>query len=231
MRFFFFLLLFPLFAFGATLKERIARAETGDFVVMSQGKSSSVLLIRSLSSSSLILEEITAPEKENRPWKEWVEKGAPGHTSWVMYEIDLVENKLVESYSPSQKRWLFVDEVDAFLPQLLALNLSPIAKDNRKRIGPPPPPGEPDQRAFWIPPFVTSGAKKERPQVESWQGVWPEDGSRLEACLVELYFEKETPLPIWIELKSPHYAFKIRAVDSGRKLTSPAPPLPKRESP
>ena len=46
-----------------TLKEKFTQAEPGDYVVTAQGKNYSTLFIRSLSDGSLVLEEITAPEK------------------------------------------------------------------------------------------------------------------------------------------------------------------------
>jgi hypothetical protein len=213
-----------------TLKEKFAQAEPGDYIMTAQGKNYSTLFIRSLSETSLVLEEITAPEKALSPQKikDWVARGAPGHSSWIAYEIDLQENTLKECYSFDQKGWLFVREGEFLLAKLLAMSLDLKPETRRKRIGPAPTSGEPDHRAIWNPPLISEGKKIPKAKFEVWSGRWPKDDTPVSDCEVEFYFTQSFAMPYWIEIKSPHYAVKIRTVNSGKGLTSFFSSIPKR---
>src|ERR1700690_1336291 len=78
-----------------SLLEKFQKAQPGDYIVTEQSKTYSLLLIRSITTSSLLLEEINVPanaiDLSKTSWKEWIENKAPHHTSWLMYEIDLLE--------------------------------------------------------------------------------------------------------------------------------------------
>ena len=72
--------------------------------------------------------------------------------------------------------------------------------------------------------MVFEGSKSVKPAFEIVKTQWPDDHSRLALSTIELYFSKDRPafpFPYWLEVKSPHYAFKMRAVDSGSGLRSP----------
>jgi hypothetical protein len=223
------------FVYAFSLKEKVLSGHAGDFVVTSHSNTYTVLLIRSISEKNLFLEEISASEetlKEMRKsnefsWRSWVEKGAPGHTSWTAYEVDLSTNKLVECYSYSQKGWLYVDDPNQFLPKLLSLSLNRVPENARKRIGPPPSEGEADHRSLWNPPVTQDGKTQQRSNLIPWSGKWPYDSSIISGCQVELYFGN-APFPYWIDIKSPHYTASIRSVDSGSALNSPMPQMPQR---
>jgi hypothetical protein len=84
--------------------------------------------------------------------------------------------------------------------------------------------GEEDHRSLWHPPIIVEGHKVSQPSFEVWKTKWPDDGSLLALCSIELYFAKDRPsfpFPYWLEVKSPHYTFKMRAIDSGSNLVSP----------
>jgi hypothetical protein len=224
MRTFFFALLALCICSSFTLKSKLLKAELGDYIVTEQDKIASVLLVRSLTSSKLVLEEISAPMsaiKTPPSWAKWVQERAPGHTSWTLYEIDLKTNQLSSCYSVSQKIWIKIEESELFFPKLLALPLQPVEHDKRKRIGPAPQADEEDHRALWIPAVVSEGKKVEKPVCEVFQARWPEDNSLLSLCAIELYFTPALSFPYWIELSNGHYTLKIRTIDSGKGLVSP----------
>jgi hypothetical protein len=216
-----------------TLEQRFFYAQAGDFIVTAQESNYSLLCIRAITSDILLLEEISVPSHQvdvkKIHWKEWVSNKAPGHTSWTLYEIDRKSNTLVECFSYSKNGWLFLDESEQFLTRLFSLQLTLVSNKERKKIGPPPLGNEEDRRALWNPPLIVEGKKIAKPYFEVLKAQWPDDGSRLSRCDLELYFAKDFPFPYWLEVQSPHYAFKMRTIDSGHALFSPmAGPMPHR---
>lgn len=230
---FIFLFFFPLFLFSDSflhLKEKFYCGKVGDYIVSSQEGHYSLLFIRSLSKESLILEEVTIPEYlidlKQCDWQSWLNKKAPGHTSWTLYEVSLDTGKLIEAFSYSKKGWLYLTESEQFFSRLMTLPLTRVSQENRKKIGPSPEKGEEDRRALWNPPVTIYGKKLSKPSFEVFSTRWPEDSSPLSSCHIELYFFKDDPsfpFPFWLEIKSPHYSFKMKAVDSGHNLFSPIP--------
>lgn len=211
-----------------TMQQKFAHAHEGDFVVTHQESNYSLLFIRSITAHTLLLEEISVPEKQidlkKIDWKEWTAKKAPGHTSWTLYEINRKTGKLVECFSYSKNGWIYVEESEQFLARLMTLPLHHVPEGERKKIGPAPEQSEDDHRAVWNPPLVIEGKKIHKAAFEVMKAKWPDDGSRLKGCTIELYFSQEEasfPFPYWLEVHSPHYAFKMRAVDSGHHLISP----------
>ncbi len=224
------------FAAPSSMEEKFAHAEAGDFIVTAQEGNYSLLFIRSITSDTLLLEEISVPHKQidlkKIDWKKWAAEKAPGHTSWTLYEIDRASGKLIECFSYSKNGWLYLDQSEQFLTRLLTLPLSPVAPAERKKIGPEPGQGEADRRAPWNPPLIVEGKKSSKPAFDVVKTKWPDDGSRLSLCGIELYFAKDRPdfpFPYWLEVHSPHYAFKMRTIDSGHTLVSAMPgPMPHR---
>ncbi len=229
-----FLLFFcPLILHAITLEQRIAQAESGDFIVTAQENNYSLLFIRSITSDTLLLEEISVPahqiDLKKIRWKDWAVRKAPGHTSWILYEIDRKTGKLIECFSYSKNGWLYLEESEQFLTKLLTLPLSFVSEKERKKIGPPPANTEEDRRAVWNPPLIIEGKKIAKPSFDVLKAHWPDDSSRLSRCLIELYFIKDFPLPYWIDVQSPHYTFKLRTIDSGHNLISAMTgPMPHR---
>lgn len=216
-----------------TLKEKFHRAQPGDFIVTEQSKNYSILFVRAINNDSIILEEITVPEKEidlhKTNWQTWLAERGPGNTSWISYEIDLDQNCLKESFSYTQNGWLFVQDSDYLLAKLLNLSLDHVWEADRRRIGPAPTDGSPDTRAIWSPTLTIDGKKVSKPKCDVWHGQWPDDKTLMAGCGIDLYFDAQRPtfpFPFWIEIHSPHYALKIRTIDSGTGLVSPMPLLP-----
>jgi hypothetical protein len=209
-----------------SLKDKMVNGLPGDYVVTEQGGTSSVLLIRALTPTHLILEEIDVPSLSRKSsdgsWKEWIAQEAPGHTAWITYIVDLESCQLQECYSHSQGVWLPARDPQHFLPRLLSLSLQKTPQDSRKRIGAPPESGQEDRRSVWNPPVVVEGQKLDKAAITAWKTKWPSDNSLIADCEIELYFSAQ-PFPVWIEIKSPHYKASLRAVDSGHNMTSPQP--------
>ncbi len=207
--------------FAQTLKEKFYKAQPGDYVVTLQAKNYSLLRVHALKGGCLTLEEITIPEEEAKPrswnWKQWAEKGAPGHTSWILYEIDLDKNRLLKCYSKVKMAAIYPEEADYLFLKFLNLPLRHLSEPERKKVGPPPQDGETDRRKIWNPTLTIEGKTVARPSFDVLQAEWPNDDSPLSSCFVEFYVDQNRPFPFpyWIEIKSSHYAFKIRAVDSG----------------
>ncbi|HEY5236257.1 MAG TPA: hypothetical protein VIJ14_08780 [Rhabdochlamydiaceae bacterium] len=216
-------ILLTTFLSAFSLKDKIVKGNPGDYVVTEQMGTYTILVIRSLSDNHLLLEEIDVPKLNLEPapssWKDWISKEAPGHTAWVSYLIDLEKNKLLETYSHSRSAWLYAEDPNNFLSRLMTLSLEKTPTDKRKRIGPPPS-GDEDHRALWLPSVTFEGKKMEKPLITAWTTKWPSDNSIIAGCEIELYFSGFS-FPYWIEIKSPHYKAVIRTIDSGRAMTSP----------
>lgn len=200
-------------------------AKPGDYVVAEQKGLIAVLIIRDIDKQLLILEEIDVPlnqQPSQLNWKEWVYQGAPGHTAWISYLIDLNKGSLLKSYSHTKESWLSLTGSFNFLPDLLNLSLSPLLPEDRKKIGPPPTDSEPDRRSLWVPPMTFEGQKVRNFPLKVFYTYWPKDDSPLTGCKIELYFSQFF-FPYWIDISLPHYRFNIRILDSGQDLQSPKP--------
>ncbi|MES2199353.1 MAG: hypothetical protein V4489_04215 [Chlamydiota bacterium] len=237
MRFFSFLILTilslsSLHAFK--MADRLLEAEKGDYIVTTQDKNYSLLLLREKTDTSIVFEEVSIPcHKIYLPgmdWADWMSLGAPGHSSWIQYEIDPHTLKLVECYSCSKRGWLYIEESEHFFSKLLSLNLSQVPQDEKKKIGHPPAQGEPDHRPFWT-PTLTSSSKKIKVPCETWKASWPKDDTLLSSCRITLYFpsKEKSFFPLWIEANNGHFNYSIRGVHFGKNLISPVAHLvPKR---
>ena len=207
------------------MADRLSDAEQGEYIVTLQDKNYSLLLIRDIQKTSVLLEEISIPSTDidisTINWRNWMKLGAPGHSSWIQYEIDLTTLNLIESYSFSKKGWLYLEESEHFLSRLLSLELSKIPSDERRKIGPSPKQEEVDQRPLWNPPFFSKG-EKNKISCEAWKSYWPKDDTLLSSCQITMYFpSKETSsFPLWIEASNGHFSYAIRVIDSGKQMTS-----------
>ncbi len=218
-------------------KDRLEKGQCGDFFVTQANKMITVAAVRSISSSTLLLEEISVPEQNLKPlpdsssaWAGWIKAKAPGHTSWSMIEVDLQTGQILECYSFSRSAWVQISPKESLLSTLMQLPLKPIDMDKRRRIGPPPLDGEADRRKLWNPPLIAGGKKIENAEFEVFEAEWPKDGSDLSGKTITLYFDKEKkyPLPFWIQVDTEHATAALRTIDSGKNLPSPFRTLPRR---
>lgn len=222
LKFFLFFILITSSVFSMTLKDRLLKAEKGDFIVTLQNNIYSLLLIQDINKSSIRIAEISLPkDKKTLPWRTWVLQDAPGNLAWNIYEIDLEKNKLIKCYSISRACYLGVSDQDNFLTRLLTLPLSPLSEEKRKKIGPAPLNEDKDHRAIWNPPMIVDGMAKKTDFIV-FQTFWPKDDSDLSGKILDLYFDKNGafPFPFWIQVTTGPIDIMLKIIDSGKSLVS-----------
>jgi hypothetical protein len=231
------LLLFLMIAtalFSSPLQERIERSCPGDYLVVEGGKIITIVSIRSVSPTSIILEEVSILSqnlKKHPPsWRDWIKERAPGHTSWSMIELDRKTGEVLECYSFTKASWIKLSSHESLLATLIKLPLTLVPNERRRKIGPPPMGGELDTRKIWEPPTFFEGKKQGGLHFDVFEAAWPSDNSPLSGSNVLLYFDREElfPLPFWIQVETAHAQIAIRTIDSGREFPSPYRKIPRR---
>lgn len=223
----------PLQAQELFLRDNLQRAQPGDFIVISSNKTQTLMHIYAKQNQVLTIEEIAVPESKRSSdlgWKEWVRQGAPGNTSWVMFDIDLRTGQMLRYYSFTKKNWFEIPEADNLLSKLLNLKFFKIPDDVRKRVGPKPTSG-PDLRPLWQPRMMVEGKPIQGVPFDAWRTKWPRDGSDLSGKTIEVYLPRDSQrypayFPYWLQINGVIGKAKIRIIDSGSRLQSPRPPLP-----
>ena len=227
----------PLFGDQFSLSESLKEAQPGDYVVSVQGKCLTLFHIFDVKDSTITIEEISAPvaEKKNiQNWQAWIDRGAPRHLSWVMYELDLVSKNIEDIYSFSQRGWQKVYSQEQVFPTLISLNFNLIKDSTRKKAGPRPPLDIPDTRSIWNPPVFLDGKKVKGVPCKAYQSTWPNDGTDLSGKKIEIFLPQDEKIlgyfPFWIQVSNQFSQAKMRVIDSGRGLRSvhssfPIPPL------
>lgn len=213
------------------LKENIVKAKAGDYIVTNLGKNFSLLLIRGKTERGLVLEEVNAPlnriPKNRYSWREWMEAGAPGNTSWVAYWINCNSGEIERAYSYTKQCWFKLRDEDNFISTLLGLKFYHIPLSKRKRIGSK---GSPltgcEECKVWQPRMVVNSTVIPNVSFDGWKAKWPNDGSELAGKLVEIYLPEEsdkypTYFPYWLQVSGMVGKAKVRVVDSGGGLRSP----------
>ncbi len=214
-----------------TLKDKLKCSGKGDYIVTKQNKIYSIISIFEKTENNLVIEEVTIPVKlfdQTLSFKEWFEKGAKRNSSWMMYELNLENSDILECFSFSKGAWLNISKDDAIFSKLLNLPLKALAKDQMRKIGPPPMPGEKDYRAVWYPQKIMEGKKIERPSFEVYRIVFPRDYSDLSEKTLDLYLDKDFSLPYWLQIGSDNLSVVLKTVDSGKNLKSPKSYFPRR---
>ncbi len=221
--------------FSLTLKKKFQLASPGDYIVTEQNRMYTLLSLHKITKNTLIFEEISIPShrlsSSRINWREWVRLQASGHTSWIMYEIDLDQNKMTECYSFSRNAFLSQEGRDSFLSTLIQLDLNELTNAERKKIGPPPSPGESDFRKVWKPTQYIEGIKIKNTHFDAYCTQWPRDTTELSQKYIHLYFDSnhpDFPFPYWIQISDGTLSFKLQTVDSGRQLNSPKKKFPRK---
>lgn len=213
------------------LRNNLQRAQPGDFLVTAQNKNYTMLLIRNKDTNTLNIEEITVPSqrvsKKSFSWRQWVEKGAPGHTCWIMYAVYLPTGTIQHTFSFTKNEWISIPQSQSFLSTLLNLPLKLIPPSERKKVGPKPHSDSQDRRSVWQPPLIVDGQKIPGVLFDGWRTHWPKDGTDLSGKLIEIYLPKENStypayFPYWLQVSGFIGKAKVRIVDSGSQLESPA---------
>ncbi len=222
----------PLQAEELFLRNNLQRAQPGDYLVISANKTQTLMHIYDKQHQVLTIEEIAVPESKrnsNVTWKEWVRQGAPGNTSWVMYDIDLRNGHMVRYYSFTKKNWFEIPDNDNFLSKLLNLKFTKISDKARKRVGPKPRSG-PELRPLWQPRMIVEGKTIKGVTFDAWRTIWPRDGGDLSGKTIEVYLPRDNQrypayFPYWLQINGVIGKAKIRMIDSGSQLQSPKPSL------
>lgn len=217
-----------------SLKEILSHAKRGDYIVAESGKMLTLISIQSITSKSILIEEISAPLKNIKAditsWQNWVKNKAPGASSWSVLEMDLENGQILDCYSFTRNAHVQISQKESLLATLFQLPLKTVQSEKRRRIGPTPMPGEGDFRKLWLPSLVIEGKKIQNPQFNVYETTWPNDQSELDGRQVTLYFDQEMriPLPVWIDIETSHVNGRIQVIDSGKNLISPQRSIPRR---
>jgi len=211
------------------LRQNLSRAQPGDYLVTEQNKNYTLLIIRNRDDQFVNIEEITVPvcrvSSRAFSWRNWIEKGAPGNTSWIMYTIHLASGTVQQTFSFTKNEWITIPQSQHFLSTLLNLPLKRVSDRERKKIGPPPASDHPDRRPYWQPRLVAEGKPIPGVAFEAWRARWPKDGSDLAGKTLEIYIPQENEkypsyFPYWLQVYGVVGNAKVRIVDSGTALPS-----------
>ncbi len=232
-----FLCLLQTFLFGdasSYFLRQLEKAKPGDYIVTHESGSYGVLCVLSKEKEILTLEEIDVPDfaiKESTiNWKTWVKNKAPSHSSWMYIRLNLQKGELLHIYSVTKKSFLRLSEEETPFFRILSLPMNTLHANERRKIGPPPMPGEEDHRPIWNPPLYFEGEKR-KAKTSVKRALWPKDNSLLSGCKIDLFFEDllpDFPFPIWIEIYSGHFKGRIRVIEAGRNMQSLPPQFPKK---
>jgi hypothetical protein len=233
----FFLLIFSYWMMGLQadslmLRDNLQQARPGDYLVIAAGKTNSLMHIYAKKDNIVTIEEVVIPETKCLTpfvWKAWLVQGAPGHTSWVMYDIDLKTGEMLRYYSFTKRGWFDIPDADNFLSKLLNLRLTKIPDQLRRKVGAKPFSSN-DRRPLWQPRLVLEGQLIKNVPFNAWKTQWPKDGTDLSGKTIEIYLPYDNQLypsyfPYWLQINGVIGKAKIRMIDSGRSLVSPKPPL------
>lgn len=209
------------------LRENIVKAQPGDYIVTNQGKNYTILLIREKVEKELIIEEVTVPAcrfpgNEYNRWRNWVEEGAPGHTGWFMYDLNVESGAMKQAFSFPKNAWFQIADADNFLSGLLNLDFTFVPMQNRKHIG------QRNVRRVWQPQMIVEGQIIPDVGFSAWKAVWPKDGTDLSGKTIEIYIPEDdmrypSYFPYWLQVSGIVGKAKIRIVDSGKGIRSPKP--------
>ncbi len=224
------------------LKNRLQGSQVGDYIVTAIDNTYTVILIKEKFDHQMSIEEITIPyhrlHDKRFPWagwRHWVECGAPGHTSWVMYSIHCNSGNMRQYFSYSNNQWTQMKDVENFLSVLLNSRFVKVPKNDMKRVGvvPPSERNGQDRRRIWTPKMVYEGQVVHGLEFEAWRTRWPRDCSELSGKTITVYLpadERKYPtyFPYWLEIQGMLGKAKIRIIDSGKGLESPRPGPPRQ---
>lgn len=213
------------------LKDNLKRAQLGDFIVTAQNKTYTMLLVREKNDKELTFEEITVPasrKPQGMSWREWIHKGASGHTGWIMYQVSLESGLVTNVFSFNKNEWVSIPKTQNILSTLLNLRLKLVSLQDRKKIGLRPFNGSKESRALWQPRMVVDGQTIQGVSFEAWRTRWPKDGSELAGKNIEVYVPLENDkypsyFPYWLQISGMVGKAQIRIVDSGTTLFTKVP--------
>lgn len=204
------------------IKDALASAKEGDWLVVSRNKNHTMLVVTGKANGKLTLEEITVPEGRLpgsfNGWRGWAESGAPCHTCWVRYEVDTQGGALRNMYSLSQGSWIEVSPSENIFSTLINLQFSAVPDSKRKQIM-----TRSGETRPWQPKLVLNGAEVAGAEFTVWGTTWPRDQSELSGKEVQIFLPANAPeapsyFPYWLKIKGGVAKATLRVVDSGRNL-------------
>lgn len=223
------LLMLPIGAFATSIQTKLEKASTGSYVVTQQGRNTSVLHLHSKIGNTLLFEEITAPsficDKISFDWKKWVANHAPGHTSWILYSLDLNASKITTCYSVDSQHYLSTQSLNAFFTTLCQLPLKEVSDQKRLQSSASMKPGEVGKQKPWSPPKTFEGVKEADTSFNLLSASWPKDTTPLSNETILAYFDAtrpDFPFPLWVQAGTGVVKVKMRVIDAGYKMVSPA---------
>jgi len=211
------------------LRQNLSKANPGDYIVAAQNKNYILLNILAKTPEKLTIQEISIPaskiERNNIVWKEWVQKGAPAHTSWIKYTIILPTGEMQDTFSFSSLGWQPINLEAPFLPTLLNLRFTKIADKERKKVGDPLSEGGTGGKKIWQPPLIINGQQIRGALLDAWRAHWPRDRSPLSDKIIEVYIPREgdnypSYFPYWLQVSGAIGKADLRIIDSGTGLTN-----------
>jgi len=219
--------LIPILCFSQPLflRDNLKRTEKGDYLVAVRNKNYTVILIEEKIGGSLVIQEMTIPKQlfpQNIPsWRAWVESGAPNHTAWVAYTVDLSTGQIHHYYSYPHRSWMNISETDSILSKLINLPFTPVPTHKRRHIG-----NSDGTRRLWHPRMIVEGQHVPGVRFDAWEGRWPYDQSQLSGSSIQIYLPERGMgypdyFPYWMQMKATVGKAQLRIVDSGHKLLSP----------
>lgn len=219
------------------LLSRFDDAKKGEYIVINRNGIYTLMYIHDINCEHLMMQEISISEQKFKPlklnWKEWMAKGAPRHTSWLGYEINLNSGLISELYSFNRQTHLQTDKLESFITTLLNLDFKPMAEEKRRKIGPPPSDLSKDNRKFWSPPMKFEGEYISDAHFSSFQATWPEDGSELGGKNIEVFLldpgqTYPSYLPYWLQIDNQLVSTKFRITDTGNNMEPYYKEIPRR---
>lgn len=207
------------------LRQNFAHAQKGDYLVAVRNKNYTMILIEEKLGSSLVIQEITIPEplfpRQCPTWRSWLEAGAPGHTAWVAYTVQLNTGRLDNYYSYSHQSWMKLSENDNLFSKLINLPFQPLPAHKRRLVG-----TSGGRERPWQPRMIVEGVQMPGILFDAWEGRWPRDQTELSGKKIIVYVPQpgeQYPdyFPYWMQVKGAVGKTQLRVVDSGRRLHSP----------
>ncbi len=212
-----------------SLRHNLHKAKAGDYIVTSQNRTNTLLMVTDRTDSLIRIQEISIAEgrfpAHIHSWREWLNQNAPGHTAWIVYDLDAHSGQLLQVFSYTQNCRLEGAAADSYLGTLLNLNLEAMNYRQRRRVGPSQDGGK-DTRGLWQPRLVVEGQVVPGATFSAWKARWPNDGSELAGKTIELYLPEQegnypSYFPYWVQVSGVVGKARMRIVDSG---TLPIPP-------
>ncbi|OGN62005.1 MAG: hypothetical protein A3F40_00300 [Chlamydiae bacterium RIFCSPHIGHO2_12_FULL_27_8] len=220
---FIFILIFTNSIFSICFKDFIINTKKDDFIVYEFNKIYFLVKIFDIDDENVILEEVSIPKTDfnkNISFKNWFLEGAIGATSHLLFDINLKNSTIDETYSVTKNGWIEVFKESSIFVNLLDIKLDRIKDYERKKIGPES--NEKDRRAVWNPFMFIESKKIPNPRFEVFKGKWPNDNSEFSLKNFEIYFDEKRfiSLPYFIEINNGHAFINIKSVESGKNLKS-----------